>query len=263
MADASLRREASGPLARFGPFFELATADAGDSGDWHSLSELFEPGLLAERVEYARATVEARSPAREPVTDVRAVASTMALGLFARLLSPVIGAVLVGEPAMLPDPATTWLRTVASGPVPLRTSQPLGAASPDEAIEHLVLPLASAVSRQFRLSMRILLGNTAAAVVGACHVVSQVEAGLAGEASALRERMLSAPPLRDTGTTSGPFVRTSCCLIYRLPMDYICSNCILVSRHTPTAQRVAEAIAPARRTGAQRPNIDFGQPPFR
>jgi hypothetical protein len=250
-------------LARFGPFFELATADASDSGHWHSLSELFEPGLLAERVEYARAMIEARSPAREPVTDVRAVASTMALGLFARLLSPVIGAVLVGEPAMRPDPTTTWLRTVTSGPVPLRTSEPLVAASPDEAVEHLVLPLASAVSRQFRLSMRILLGNTAAAVVGACHVVSLVEAGLAAEASALRERMLSTPPLRDTGTASGPFVRTSCCLIYRLPMDYICSNCILVSRHTPTAQRIAEGITPARRMSAQRENIDFGQPPFR
>jgi hypothetical protein len=195
-------------LARFWPFFELATTDAGDSGHWHSLSELFEPGLR-------------------------------------------------------PDPATTWLRTVASGPVPLRTSEPLVPASPDEAVEHLVLPLASAVSRQFRLSMRILLGNTAAAVVGACHVVSQVETGLAGEASALRERMLSAPLLRDTGTTSGPFVRASCCLIYRLPMDYICNSCILVSRHTPTAQRIAEGITPARRMSAQRGNIDFGQPPFR
>jgi hypothetical protein len=62
----------------------------------------------------------------------------MTLGLFARLLSPVIGAVLVGEPAMRPDPATPWLRTVASGPVPLRTSEPLVAASPDDAVEYLV-----------------------------------------------------------------------------------------------------------------------------
>lgn len=70
---------------RFGPFFALTTADT-DGGDWHCLTELLAPGFLADRVEHARATIEARSTGRDPVTDVRAVASTMALGLFARLL---------------------------------------------------------------------------------------------------------------------------------------------------------------------------------
>jgi len=250
-------------LERFGPFFALMTAEAGDGGDWRSVAELTGPRLLAERVEHARATIEARSPDSEPVTDVRAVASTMALGLFARLLSPVIGAVLTGEPSMRPDPATTWLRVVASGPVPLRTSAPLATADPDAVIEQLILPLASALSAQFRLSMRVLLGNAAAAVVGACHVVQLIEPGRADGAAALRGRLLSMPPLRDTGTATGLFVRTSCCLIYRLPMDYICSACILVDRHTPTAQRIAGAIAPARHAAARRRDIDFRQPPFR
>jgi hypothetical protein len=187
----------------------------------------------------------------------------MALGLFARLLSPVIGAVLTGEPSMRPDPATTWLRVVASGPVPLRTSAPLATADPDAVVEQLILPLASALSAQFRLSMRVLLGNAAAAVVGACHVVQLIEPGQADGAAALREQLLSVPPLQNTGTATGPFVRTSCCLIYRLPMDYICSACILVDRHTPTAQRIAGAIAPGRHAAARRRDIDFGQPPFR
>lgn len=249
-------------LERFGPFFALTTAETGDGGVWHSLTELLDPGLLAERVEYARVMIEARSPGREPVTDVRAVASTMALGLFARLLSPTIGAALTGEPTMRPAAATTWLRMVASGPVPMRTSPPLVTADPDAAIEHLVLPLANAMSAQFRLSMRVLLGNAAAAVVGACHVVQLIEPDLAGEASALRERMLSVPPLQNTGTTNGPFIRTSCCLIYRLPMDYICSNCILVDRHTPTAQRIAGELTLHTRWAARRRDIDFRQPPF-
>lgn len=164
---------------------------------------------------------------------------------------------------MRPDPATTWLRTVASGAVPLRTSAPLVTPDPAAVLGHLVLPLANAMSAQFRLSMRVLLGNAAAAVVGACHVVQLLEPGLAGEASALRGRLLSAPPLQNTGTATGPFVRTSCCLIYRLPMDYICSNCILVDRHTPTAQRIAGEFAPSRREAARRRDINFRRPPFR
>jgi hypothetical protein len=59
-----------------------------------------------------------------------------------------------------------------SGPVPLRTSEPLVPADPAAIVTNLILPLAGAIAAQFRLSMRILTGSVAAAVVGACQVVS-------------------------------------------------------------------------------------------
>jgi hypothetical protein len=73
-------------LERFGPFFELATADAGDGGDRHSLAQLSEPGLLAERVEYARATIEARSPDHQPVTRSRSVGECQPLVGVSRMM---------------------------------------------------------------------------------------------------------------------------------------------------------------------------------
>lgn len=259
------------PLEKFGPFFALLTdTDANEpslggtaSSRWYSVAELMASTVLVERVEHFRAAMAARGPVGETAADTRALASTMALGMFARLLSPSIGAFLTGTPSLRPDPETTWIYPVESGPVPLRTSAPLSRAEPDKVVERLVLPLASAVAARFRVSERVLSGNAAAALVGACHVVALVEPSRSANAAALRERMLSTPPLAGTGTATGPFVRSSCCLIYRLPMGYICRNCILVAKRTKTARRKAAEMTLQTRADARRHDIDWTRAPFR
>jgi hypothetical protein len=44
------------------------------------------------------------------------------------------------------------------------------------------------------------------------------------------------------------------------PLLSICINCILVSRQTSTAQRIAAGLSPRARTAALRRDPDFGQP---
>lgn len=130
---------------------------------------------------------------------------------------------------------------------------PLVAADPDGVLERLILPLVAVMSDLFMLSRRVLLGNAAAAVVGACTVVEATDPSLATKTDGLRRRLLISDALAGTGTESGTFVRNSCCLIYRLPMGYICGNCILVARNTKTARARAVDVRPPRRIGNQSP----------
>lgn len=251
-------------MSRFGPFFALiGPNDPVDAeARWHSLTELMTAEVLAERVAHARATISLRGRVGGSPADTRAVVSTMSLGLFARILSPVIGAAITGDRSLAPDPSSTWFQVVEAGPVPLRTSVPLVSADPDAVLRELALPLAQALTREYRLSPTTLRGNLAAAVAGACHVIALVDPTLSGEAARLRARLLSNDPLTGAGTPTGAFVRRSCCLIYRLPMGYLCSNCVLVAHDTPMARRLGSAMSSTIRTDARRTDIDWTRPPF-
>ncbi len=88
------------------------------------------------------------------------------------------------------------------------------------------------MSVAYKLSTTVLLGNAAAAVAGACGVITGTHPELSKDAAAWRATLLTTPPLIGTGTPTGKFVRASCCLIWQLPMHYICSNCILVNHDT-------------------------------
>ncbi len=105
-------------------------------------------------------------------------------------------------------------------------------------------------SELFTLSRRVLIGNAAAAVAGACGVVTATDPSLAAKTDDLRGRLLTSGVLASTGTGSGTFVRNSCCLIYRLPMGYICGNCILVARKTKAARQREADIRPPRQRRA-------------
>lgn len=200
-----------------------------DGTGWTPLTALRSPEMLMDREENTRLAIGGVGTSPR---EIRAVASTMALGLFSRLLSPVLGAAATGVPTMPPDPATTWFRPVARGTIPLATTAALGPADPEGAVEHLVLPLVDPMASTYALSRTVLVGNIAAAVAGACEVIAMTHPDAAGAAAALRARLLSTPLLRGTGTPSGRFVRASCCLIWQLPMHYICSNCVLVNAGT-------------------------------
>lgn len=213
--------------AQFGANFELAVRD--DAPGWTPLTHLLEAGALIEREENTRAAI-----GRVGATprEIRAVASMMALGLFSRLLSPILGAAVLDVAGPVPDPATTWFAPVPRGTIPLATSAPLARVDPRDGVDGLVMPLIEPMSKTYRLSRRVLLGNVAAAVAGSCGVIAGVRPDLSSSAEELRAELLTTPDLAGTGTPRGPFIRSSCCLIWQLPMHYICSNCVLVDAGT-------------------------------
>gem|GEM_PF-3343884 len=213
----------------FGPNFELADAQISASSGWMPLSAMLTPEAVMERV---RNTRDAIGGIGDGPRQIRAVASTMALGLFSRLISPVLGAAVLGSVTLPADPRTTWLRRVRRGAIPLATTAVPTRADPLAALEGLVLPLVPVISQSCRLSRKVLIGDVAAAVVGSCEVIGAARPDLVGAAQAIRARLLTTPQLRGSGTTEGPFVRSSCCLIWQLPMHYICSSCVLVDADT-------------------------------
>lgn len=214
------------PPAQFGANFTLGLRAA---RGWMPLTRLLEDDVLAERMDNTRTAIGGVGRTQR---EIRAVASTMALGLFSRLLSPALGAVVLGVPGPRPDLATMWMEPVHRGTVPLATSAELEEIDPQEAVEGLVAPLVEPMSRVFRLSPTVLIGDIAAAVAGSCEVIAGVRPDLADAAADLRARLLETPLLDGSGTPRGKFVRSSCCLIWQLPMHYICSNCVLVDART-------------------------------
>lgn len=250
-------------LADLGPYFMFEHAVAADPRDWRTLSASLAPSVLDEQIEKARGRLNVQGPVGRSAAELRAVASTVAMGMFSRLLSPGIGAALVGGLTIRPDPDTTWLGLTDDSPALLRTTAELEEPDLSRAITGLAIPLLETIHRHFHVSERVLYGNLAASVVGTCGVVQMIRPELSAEVDALRAELLSAPPLAETGTVSGEFVRNSCCLIYQLPLDYICGNCVLVAHGTPTAQQRGEAMAPTRRRLSRQSRPDFSKPPFR
>src|SRR6202042_3881788 len=99
---------------------------------WRPLSVLVtDPAVLSERVEHARGVL-ARSAGVAPAgIEERAVASIVFLGLASRLVSPSLGAAVVG--GVVPELALAdlWWRPVAGGPLPLAARLASGTAVGD------------------------------------------------------------------------------------------------------------------------------------
>lgn len=223
---------------RFGPYFALEVRT--DLAGWHPLASLSHSDLLADLVEATRRRMGDVGVGR---SEIRAVASTVSLGLFARIVSPFVGAWAAGEATAPPDPDSLWLTPASAGLMPLATNAGLVDADPAGAVDNLVLPLLSPIGRRFSLSVTILRGNVSAAVAGACEVVASVEPGLLARTQSLRAALLSRGPLRGSGTVAGPFVRNSCCLLYQLPGHGLCGNCVLLAPRTRTGEARSAHVA--------------------
>ncbi|MEU1815716.1 (2Fe-2S)-binding protein [Streptomyces roseifaciens] len=235
-------------LASVGPFFALRTEEApeapgGAPGEYLPLGE-----------EAVRARVETVA-GRLGTEDRRVAASVAYQGIAGRLLSVALGsAVLAGE---VPDlgrlrwhPARTapddlWL----PGPVAL----PGTAGDPAGAIREHVLrgPLADlhALTRTVvPVSARLLWGNVASSLAGSLRVLhawcrDRGRPQDAARALDLARAVLADPLLHGTGTLvpgsaprSAPsFVRSTCCLYYRVLPGGMCGDCVL--RHAPPRVR--------------------------
>jgi len=101
-------------------------------------------------------------------------------------------------------------------------------ADPDleDLLDEVVVPLAGTLAESFSLSEQVLRGNAASAVFGATAMVGSSRPDLWPAARELGMALLRGP-LAGTGEVRSGFVRSSCCLYYRIPGGGYCSDCVL------------------------------------
>ncbi|GAB3452305.1 (2Fe-2S)-binding protein [Actinophytocola sediminis] len=210
-------------LSELGPFFAVRRETG--PGPWRPLRDLLATAVLAERVGHVHTVLS-----RLSTVDVerRVAASTMSLGLFARLISPVLGAGVLGVPLPRPTLDDAWWQPVDQGPWPLTLTGADTEPSVSDLLTDVLTPLAEVLAQRYSLSRQILSGNITSAVFGAARMIGRARPDLA---PAAREHgaALLAGPLAGTGELAGEFVRSSCCLYYRIPGGGYCGDCVLAS----------------------------------
>jgi FhuF 2Fe-2S C-terminal domain len=246
--------DALAAAAGAGPYFALEPW-ADDAG-WRPASLLItDPAVLSERVTHARNVLAGRAGIEPADVAERVGASIVFLGLAARLVSPSLGAAVLG--GVVPDLTLDglWWRPVDGGPWPLARGPaagwPLGSTAAarnldaaarllsEHCVQGLVGPVADAFATEFRLSVLVLRGNIASALAGAAGMLAAAFPDRAEVAAQLVARILALEPLRGTGELVQPdaaqprrfLVRRSCCLFYRVPGGGTCGDCVLTPEH--------------------------------
>jgi hypothetical protein len=245
--------EALAAAAGAGPYF--AVEPRAEGAGWRPASLLAcDPAVLTERVRHARAVIADRAGLAPAEVAERVAASIVFLGLASRLVSPSLGAAVLGGVVPYLTLDNLWWRPVEGGPVPLavkgsgpvtgwKIGDPLAGRPLDDAakllsercVQGMAAPVARAFQGLFRLSPLVLRGNIASALAGAAGMLAGSFPDRAETAAQLTARMLDLEPLRGTGEFVQPdaaqprrfLVRRSCCLFYRVPGGGTCGDCVL------------------------------------
>ncbi|WP_214416199.1 (2Fe-2S)-binding protein [Sphaerisporangium fuscum] len=258
-ADPELVGRALAEVSAVGPYFELRT-DPGVEDDltWRPLGELSTDtdALRAKIADHGR---------RLGTRENRVAASILFQGLAARLWSPVVAT--VAAHGLLPVGASAHLRwrPVPTGPLPLWASRTAGwELLPDPAdraervyravVPELLEPLVAAVQGITKISAALLWGNAASALAGTLRTLPPARPDLGPAAARLVRDVLRVGLLAGTGEPAEPapgehfFVRTSCCLYYRVPGGGMCDDCALLDPEIRRAQwaRTVRAAGGAR-----------------
>jgi hypothetical protein len=246
--------EALAAAAGAGPYFALEPWTEG--AGWRQASLLVsDPAALASQVTHARAVIAGQAGVTPAEVAERVAASIVFLGLASRLVSPSLGAAVLG--GVVPDLTldNLWWRPVDSGPMPLAAGpvtgreigdSPAGRQLDDAAmvlsercVQRMAGPVADVFHTVFRLSPLVLRGNIASALAGAAGMLASSFPDRAETAGQLTARILALGPLRGTGEFVQPdasqpqrfLVRRSCCLYYRVPGGGTCGDCVLTPEH--------------------------------
>ncbi|WP_433294285.1 (2Fe-2S)-binding protein [Actinoplanes sp. CA-030573] len=233
--------------AGLGPYF--AWQPRRTAAGWRPLADLLEPEVIAERVTAGQQVIMRMSGLGPDQIGERVVASTIFLGLAARLLSPLLGAAALTGVVPLADPGRLWWRPVEGGPVPIaydslhRAGGDAGGVLTRTAVVGLVGPVLEVFRHRFTLSPQVLWGNVASALGGAAGMIADNagDPAAAERAATTVAEMLTVPPLAGMATLHHPdpdrdrwfLVRRNCCLYYRIPGGGTCGDCVL----TPEAER--------------------------
>jgi len=234
-------------LAEAGPFFALdldppPSTVAADGPAWHRFAALADdPAVLAARVAAVRAAIAERAGLDVAEIDPRAAASLAHLGLTSRLISPVLGGVLLAGELLELDVDRLWWRDVL-GPVPLAapglTTRPADRTDAATVATELTTGPAALLVDAFAghgVSRRVLWGNLASAAAGALSMLRQIAPGGPAALQQFGAALFARPVLTEAGRF-GPdgFLRHSCCLYYRVPGGGLCGDCVLrMRRATP------------------------------
>lgn len=239
--------------AQAGPYFVVEPASAGRG--WLPLTLLTaDPAMFRERVTHARRVIADRAGLDPQQVEERAAASIVFLGLASRLISPALGAAVLGGVVPRLAASALYWRPVDGGPWPLAVAPPVtgfrtgdlaaggelsraAALLSEHIIQGTVGPLADAVRAGFRLSPQVLWGNVASALAGAAGMLAGSYPRQAETAGRLTAEVLAAGPLAGTGELIQPdaqqprrfLIRRSCCLFYRVPGGGICADCVLTT----------------------------------
>jgi FhuF 2Fe-2S C-terminal domain len=254
--------DASGALAAAagaGPYFAIEPWVEG--AGWRPATMLVsDPAVLAEWVDHARAVIASRAGIAPAEVAERVAGSIVFLGLALRLVSPSLGAAVLGGVVPYLALENLWWRPAGGGPVPLAAGPVAGREIGDAAAgrrlddaaallsEHCVQgmagPVAGAFGTLFRLSPLVLRGNIASALAGAAGMLARSFPDRAEASSQLTARVLALGPLRGSGEFVQPdasqprcfLVRRSCCLYYRVPGAGTCGDCVLTPEHVRRRQ---------------------------
>jgi len=195
---------------------------------------LDDPDVAAGRVDAVRTYLATAGQVPTESIPLRVAASVTHLGLVARTLSPVFALAVMGRP--LPPVGLRdlyWQPTLGSMfALSIVEIDAEGCEVSRGLIPPSVLEL-SELMRSFGVSPRVLSGNIASALNGACTALSSADPSAKPSARAVAARALAEPVLTDTWRTTveGRFQRRSCCLIYQAAPDRkgpLCGDCVLL-----------------------------------
>ncbi|MGH3956823.1 MAG: (2Fe-2S)-binding protein [Mycobacterium sp.] len=218
-------------LSAFGPFFAVATHDAGETPTppWRPMVELIDgSSALANRIDSVRSSLAERAAVGVADVDLRVAASVTHLGLVARILAPTVAAATCGELRMSQESHELWWQDELGGPFPL--SVVLRAGERNTLAGSAVESITQGVIDHTGVSHRVLWGNIGSAVNSAARLIASAQPELTDAAREVANTHLRDRRIDDGTLRAGPdFRRRSCCLIYQLTDDRsaVCGDCVL------------------------------------
>lgn len=255
-------------LDGLGGFFTLAAPPppVSDAVGW---AEVLSPRALSARVDVVRSTLAETAGIPPTELDPKVAVSAVQVGLASRLWSVALACAVLHS--WVPDLSS---RSLLASPVH-RGQVPLGVrdarhgyvvATPGEAARRIVETVVSsslrdlheACARVGRTPERVLVSNSTSSLVGALRVLTGRLPGHSAPVAGLGALLLADPAVRVGGGmvpaadlpsgvgTAVPgqdpdeqaFLRSGCCVFYRLPGHGLCPDCVLAPAHP---ERVTEA----------------------
>ena len=249
-----------GTLAGLGGFFAVAAPPAlgDDAVPW---TQVLAAPVLQARFDAVRSALAGSSGLPVEEIDPKVAVSATQVGLASRLWSVALGAVVLH--GWVPD--LSGANLVASpghrGQVPLGVRDPgagYAVRSPEEAAARIaqlvaddaLAALEAACAEAGRTPRRVLASNSTSALVGGARVLAGLRPAHADAAWTLTRGLLRHTSVAAGGSAVDPqtlpsgvggamqrpdeaFLRTGCCVFYRLPGHGLCPDCVLApSRHT-------------------------------
>lgn len=212
--------------------------------------EVLAPGPLGARFAAVRASLAAGSGMQPHQVDPRVAVSATQVGLASRLWSSALAAVVLH--GWVPDLSTPNLvaSPVHRGSVPLglrdaSAGRAVGSAGEaaaailDVVVRSSLRDLHAACAEVGSTAPKVLVSNSASALTGAARVLAAARPDRAGTARELERLLLADREVAAGGAhrPAGTFLRSGCCLFYRIPEHGLCPDCVLAPAHP---ERVTE-----------------------